>query len=300
MLRRHAIGYSSRKARKRLGTSSLSLEPMRSRMPKSAALADLEHASTVVGAIFFAAVGLAAVFTVHTIAAVYIASFWQYLVYAMAFLERRVSLDAFQRDALLTRSASLVAFGWAYLSQPISVLSLMLVAAGFALNAAAVRALGADRTYYGVELAGLPPKRVEGFPYSWMSHPMLVGNMAAFGGALLNFEFARQWWPLAVLHVALNLAIILMEAYVRPPTPERRPAAKREKPLIASAGMLGLWGLLGAGVGVGIGAVGRSDDWMFAGPIGAAAGIYFGTIVAAYVAPPMFASREPVATTARG
>ena len=280
--------------------ASLNEGLLRRRLPKSAALADWEHASTVAGAMFFAAVGLTAVFTVHTTAAVYIASFWQYLLYATAFLERRVSLDAFHRDALLTRSASLVAFGWAYLSQPISVLSLMVVTAGFALNFAAVRALGADRTYYGVELAGLPPKRVVGFPYSCKSHPMLVGNMAAIGGALLNVEFARQWWPLAVLHVALNLAIILMEAYVRPQTSERRPGPEREKPLIASAGMLGIWGLLGAGFGVGIGPVGRSNDWMFAGPIGAVAGIYLGTIVAAYVAPPMFASRESVSTTARG
>ncbi len=46
---------------------------------------------------------------------------------------------------------------------------------------AAARALGTDRTYYGHEVAGLPHRRITTFPYSWISHPMLAGNIAAFG-----------------------------------------------------------------------------------------------------------------------
>jgi len=147
---------------------------------------------------------------------VYALSFWQYWIYALAFLFRSAPLAVFKRDALLTRTVSLIAFGWVYFAQPLSLTSLVVVGLGFLLNAAAVRALGVDRTYYGYELEELPPKRIAEFPYSWIPHPMLVGNMAAFGGALLNDEFRRHWQPLAVAHVLLNLAIILMEAYVKP------------------------------------------------------------------------------------
>ena len=42
---------------------------------------------------------------------------------------------------------------------------------------------------------------------------MLIGNMLAFGGTLLDGAFRQNWWPLGLLHVVVNLAIILMEAY---------------------------------------------------------------------------------------
>ena len=87
------------------------------------------------------------------------------------------------------------------------------MAAGFALSIAATRALGTERTYYGFELAALPPKRITSFPYSLTAHPMLIGSMLAFGGTLLDGAFLRAWWPLGVLHVALSLSIILMEAH---------------------------------------------------------------------------------------
>ena len=48
------------------------------------------------------------------------------------------------------------------------------------MRAAAV--LGIDRTYYGHEVLGLAPKRLTAFPYSLTAHPMILGNVAAFGG----------------------------------------------------------------------------------------------------------------------
>jgi hypothetical protein len=71
--------------------------------------------------------------------------------------------------------------------------------------------LGVDRTYYGHEDAGLPPQRVTAFPYSLTAHPMILGNVAAFGGTLLNAGFREQWWPLASLHVAANIGLLAME-----------------------------------------------------------------------------------------
>ncbi len=99
---------------------------------------------------------------------------------------------------------------------PIDGLSLAVIAAGFLLNVSAAKALGADRTYYGFELAGLAPVRVDAFPYSLTAHPMLIGNAVAFAGTLLNETFRRDWWPLAVAHVALNLAVLWMETHVTP------------------------------------------------------------------------------------
>ena len=111
---------------------------------------------------------------------------------------------------------ALAAFLAVYLSAGPSPLSLLVVAAGFALNVAAAKALGTDRTYYGFELAGMPAKHVTAFPYSFIAHPMLIGNMVAFGGPLLDAGFRAEWWPLAVVHVLSNLAILVMEARSSP------------------------------------------------------------------------------------
>ena len=67
-----------------------------------------------------------------------------------------------------------------------------------------------------MELGELPPLRVASFPYSVIPHPMLVGNIIAFGATLLHPEFRQAWWPLAVVHVALNLGLIVMETSVTP------------------------------------------------------------------------------------
>ncbi|MGI9421289.1 MAG: methyltransferase [Geminicoccaceae bacterium] len=145
--------------------------------------------------------------------AVYALSFWHYLIYALAFLWRRITLERFKRDSFLLRTISLAALGFALWTTVPNTVSIVVILTGFALNVAAVWALGTDRTYYGYELAAIPGERITSFPYSITAHPMLIGNMLAFGGALLDGEFRELWWSLAILHVALNLGIILMEAY---------------------------------------------------------------------------------------
>ncbi len=80
-------------------------------------------------------------------------------------------------------------------------------------------------TYYGHELRDLPFRKITQFPYSWLAHPMLVGNIAAFAGTLINAEFRAQWWPLAMAHVALNVGLLLMEIAVHP----LRRAARRSE-----------------------------------------------------------------------
>ena len=148
--------------------------------------------------------------------AVYATGFWHYGLYWLAYRHGRVSLAVFRRDAVLMKSMALAGLGLAYFSCPPDLLSLVVVGAGFALNALGARALGADRTYYGHEVAGLPHQRILVFPYSWIGHPMLVGNVLAYAGTLINQPFREQWWPLACLHVALNLGLLCMETRVMP------------------------------------------------------------------------------------
>lgn len=145
--------------------------------------------------------------------AIYALSFWYYLVYALAFFWRQITLERFIRDSMLLKILSLLVLTlvlWNTWPNPVSIIVMI---AGFALSIAATRALGTERTYYGFELAALPPKHITSFPYSHTAHPMLIGSMLAFGGTLLDETFREGWWPLGLLHVVLSLLIILMEAY---------------------------------------------------------------------------------------
>ncbi len=143
-------------------------------------------------------------------------SFWHYYLYWLAYSFGAVAPGEFRRDAVTWKTVALVTLACVYFAAPLNLLSLSVVAAGFLLNSLAARALGADRTYYGYELSDLPPAKITAFPYSWIAHPMLVGNMSAFGGTLLNADFRRQWWPLAVSHIVLNLGLLVMELAVTP------------------------------------------------------------------------------------
>lgn len=155
---------------------------------------------------------------------VYALSLWHYYIYGLAYLFRAVPLPVFKRDAVLMKGVALAAIAPFYLAAGPGILSLLVVGAGLFLNVAAARALGADRTYYGHELAGVPATWVTGFPYNLIPHPMLIGNALAFAGTLLTPGFAADWWPLILLHVALNLATVVKEVRARPIRLARPPA----------------------------------------------------------------------------
>lgn len=142
--------------------------------------------------------------------------FWHYFLYWLAYRYGAVPLPMFKRDAVLMKSVALLALASAYLASPLDYASIVVVVAGFLLNSLAASALGSDRTYYGHEVANLPPLQVTRFPYSLIAHPMLVGNMLAYGGMLLNPGFREHWWALACFHVTLNLCLLAMERYVAP------------------------------------------------------------------------------------
>jgi hypothetical protein len=143
--------------------------------------------------------------------AVYLLSFWHYYLYWLAFAFGAAAFDVFKRDAVAMKVVSVLLLATVYLAAPISVVSLAVIGGGILLNVRAALVLGIDRTYYGHEVAGLPPCLITAFPYSLTGHPMILGNVAAFGGTLLNPTFREQWWALACLHVVLNVALLAME-----------------------------------------------------------------------------------------
>lgn len=145
--------------------------------------------------------------------AVYVLSFWHYLVYALAFFWQQIPLQRFKRDAIALKTISLAALLFVFLATVPNIYSCIVMIAGFGLNIVAATKLGSNRTYYGYELGHCPPRWITSFPYSVMSHPMLIGNMMAYSGMLLDQEFRTAWWPLALLHIGLNLQILLMEIY---------------------------------------------------------------------------------------
>jgi len=180
-----------------------------------------DNASLLSGTAFVLLVVMLAYPGGHWEPAIYALSFWHYYLYALAYVFGAISPPVFRRDAIAMKVVAMMALAWVYLSVPPDFVSLAVVGGGFALNAWAAGVLGAERTYYGHELATVPHQRVTAFPYSHVPHPMLLGNMLAFGGMLINAEFRHEWWPLAATHVILNLGLLIMEVAV---TPQRRRA----------------------------------------------------------------------------
>jgi len=167
------------------------------------------NGSTLACALFVLVVLLGAALDGSLPLAVYLLSFWHYYLYWLAFAFGAVPFDVFKRDAVAMKTVSVLALAMVYLAAPLDLASLTVIAGGFLLNLRAASVLGMDRTYYGHEVADLPQQRITVFPYSLVAHPMIVGNVAAFGGTLINPEFAQHWWPLAGLHVALNIGLLV-------------------------------------------------------------------------------------------
>jgi len=143
--------------------------------------------------------------------AVYALSFWHYFVYALAFCFRSVDHTAFKRDAILLKALSMTVLIAVVVQTSPNPASIAVAAAGFGLNLWAASVLGTDRTYYGVEVRGMPVEWSTAMPFSIVRHPMLIGNMVAYGGLLLDDELRDIWWPLIALHVASNFLVLLME-----------------------------------------------------------------------------------------
>ena len=161
--------------------------------------------------LFVATVVAGAAFGRQAAFAVYLVSYLHYGLYWRTFAWGTESFEVFKRDAILLKTLSILALAWAYLQAPLDAISLLVIGLGILLSVRAAVVMGIDRTYYGREVGGLAPLHVTAFPYALIAHPMIVGNVLAFGGTLINPVFRAEWWPLATLHVVLNLALLAME-----------------------------------------------------------------------------------------
>jgi len=180
--------------------------------------------------------------------AVYALAYWHYYLYFLAYRYGSVPLRVFQRDAVAMKAVSLAGLGFAVVAAGPELLPLAVLAAGFALNAYAAGVLGSDRTYYGDEVAGMPRLRVSTFPFSRIPHPMLVGNLIAYSGLLLDAGFRDAWWPLAAGHLVLNVGLLLMEMRLAPLRRAVRGVKVSPLPAVPWAPVVAALGaLLGAG-----------------------------------------------------
>lgn len=115
-------------------------------------------------------------------------SFRHYVVYICTFAFRdNVALGYLMRDCKFFKTLALLQLGVRILPLfefPPDVPCLGLAAAGFGTTMLACAQLGFVRTYFGSELGFVDPKWVDGFPYNTIPHPMIVGQLFAYGSIL--------------------------------------------------------------------------------------------------------------------
>lgn len=177
----------------------------------------------------------------HVAVAAWLAGFLHYALYLRAFTWGVVDFAGFKRTAMAVKAVGIAMLALPYVDAVPGLPSIAAVIAGIALSTAAASRLGIDRTYYGHEVAGLPPRRATGFPYSRMAHPMIAGNLLAIGGMLLEPSFRQAWGILAAAHLVANLGLLAMEVA----GPARRAAIRRWGPpslaAIVAGGFLLSW-----------------------------------------------------------
>lgn len=141
-------------------------------------------------------------------------SFVHYLVYLATFGTReRVAFRRFVRDAVFFKLLSMASLALAVLSvwRGLDALALALVVGGFGLASLAARRLGWARTYFGVELGVVAPRRIHGFPYGALPHPMILGAVVGLVGVDLYAPFRSAWPWLVPTHVAFYLVHLAQE-----------------------------------------------------------------------------------------
>lgn len=166
-------------------------------------------------------------------------SFVHYARYVLTYYVRDdVVYGNFKRDALLFKSIALIQLAVLYLEPfyrdasavsshtPLDVLvdtvrravtsdpaSVAMIVSGYTLSTLATKALGLDRTYFGVELGFCEPKWISDFPYNVIPHPMIASQILALLG-LYKAEHMRTTYPwLLPTHIALYAVHMFQEMY---------------------------------------------------------------------------------------
>lgn len=164
------------------------------------------------------AVYLAASYALGPLPFLLLTSFRHYAVYLTTFAYRSpmVAHGYLVRDARLYKTVSLTHLArrlWPLVALPRDAPCLLLAGLGFATTVLATARLGVVRTYFGAELGFVKPCWIEGFPYGTVPHPMIVGQLLAFGTMLI-------WWrremstgnaALLVAHMACYAAHMVQE-----------------------------------------------------------------------------------------
>ena len=138
-------------------------------------------------------------------------SFRHYLIYMTTFAFRSppVAHGYLVRDCKLFKSMALAHLGHHLLplvELPRDVPGVLLAIAGFSITILATMRLGFVRTYFGSELGFVKAKWIEGFPYGYIPHPMIAGQLIAFGSIL-------YWWQASLTTETLALLVAHMTCY---------------------------------------------------------------------------------------
>jgi hypothetical protein len=133
-------------------------------------------------------------------------SFRHYAVYiaTFAFRQPAVAHGYLMRDAKLYKTVSMLHLAHRLL--PLVVLprdgpALSVACLGFGTTLLATARLGMVRTYFGSELGFVKPKWIHGFPYGYIPHPMINGQIFAFAVILVWF-----WNDLSTFNAGLLIA----------------------------------------------------------------------------------------------
>lgn len=145
-------------------------------------------------------------------------SFRHYMIYmtTFAFRDPPVAHGYLMRDAKLFKSIALAHLGRRLLPLveiPRDFPGLLLVVAGFSITMLATARLGFVRTYFGSELGFVKPEWITRFPYGYIPHPMIVGQLIAFGSILYWWQESLNMETLVLLitHVSFYTAHMIQE-----------------------------------------------------------------------------------------
>jgi hypothetical protein len=151
-------------------------------------------------------------------------SFIHYLMYIGTLPSRdAVAFPRFVRNVVFFKALAIAHLGALYVWHfEVAPLSLALIVVGASLSTAAFRALGTDRTYFGVELGRCPPRRVTTFPYGVVPHPMILGGIVWLLGVHSLAPLRAAWPWLVPVHIGLYLLHLAQEVRERAPAEVRR------------------------------------------------------------------------------
>lgn len=161
---------------------------------------------------------LAASYLLGPTAFLVLTSFRHYCIYMTTFASREpmVAHGFLMRDAKLWKTVALMHLGrrlFPLVQLPGDIPGVLLAMAGFSITILATARLGFARTYFGSELGFVKPNWIEGFPYGYIPHPMIVGQLIAYSSILVWFweRLTTETVTLISVHMTFYTAHMVQE-----------------------------------------------------------------------------------------